>query len=292
MKRKALGRGLSALLSDVSIESIPQKTIQEVEIDQIEMNEYQPRSFFDSDSLNELAESIRNQGILQPLLVRNHPSIPDYFQLIAGERRLRASKIAGLTKVPCLILQAEDTRLLEIALVENIQRSNLSSVDEAKAFKQLMERFSLTQEEVSAKVGKSRESIANSLRLLNLPENILELLHQGIISTGHAKCLLSLKNKEEINKYAKIIEEQQLSVRETEKLLKEGIQQQPKAENKPKKAQTKDIHLADLESKLEDSFQTKVNIKMRGKKKGTIEIQFFDYDHLESLLKRWNVHYS
>jgi len=291
MKRKALGRGLSALLADFPVESAAQKTIQEIQISLIDVNQFQPRAVFHPNALMELAESIRSQGILQPLLVREHSSVPGRYQLIAGERRLRASIQAGLDFVPCIVLQADEAQMLEIALVENIQRSDLSPVEEARAYKHLAERFSLTQEVIAEKVGKSREYVANALRLLNLPDAVLAYLDSGELTPGHAKVLLSLKNEDAIRDMAAQILQKGLSVRETENLVRSlnAPSEITSEKTLEKTAKEENVHVADLRRALEETFQTKVNIKMRGANKGSIEFLFYDLDHLESLLKRWNV---
>ncbi len=287
MKRKALGRGLSVLLADMPEDKKKKKEVFDLPVDKIVVNQFQPRSSFDDDSLLELADSIQQYGILQPLLVRKHAEITDHFQLIAGERRLRAAKIAEIDTVPCLFLDAEEADMLQLALIENIQRAELNPIDEARAYKQLSERFSLTQEEISARVGKSRESIANSLRLLNLPISILSMVEMGEISLGHAKVLLSVKDEEKLEHIAKRIADEGISVRETERLVREEITSEPKTPEKKKKE--KDLHIQDLERSIEESLQTKVNVKMRGKKKGVIEIHFYDFEQLDGLMKKWNV---
>ncbi|MDP8243718.1 MAG: ParB/RepB/Spo0J family partition protein [Candidatus Hinthialibacter antarcticus] len=290
MKRKALGRGLSALLSDSSVESVaePQsKRIDEIEVGAIEANRWQPRTQFDDEQLKELSESIGAQGVLQPLLVRRKPDGSAGYQLIAGERRLRASKLAGLGKVPCILLEAQETQALEIALVENIQRSNLSPVEEARAYKQMVERFNLTQEQISAKVGKSRAAVTNALRLLNLPVSVLDLLDSGVLSVGHAKVLLSVKDTDKIESLALRILEEEWSVRQ----LEEELRGKPPAAPKPAKAapEDKDIFVSDMKRKLEEALQTKVDIRMKGKNKGRIDIHFYDLDQLDHLLKLWKI---
>ena len=205
MKRKALGRGLSALLSDMPVEDVERKKVREIAITAIEENHLQPRSIFDDEGLRELSASIQVHGVLQPLLVREHPEDGTRYQLIAGERRLRASRLAGLESLPCIVLQAKEAEMLEIALVENIQRSNLNVVEEARAYKHLSERFSLTQEEVAARVGKSRGECGKHYALLNLPEKVLKMLENGEISTGHAKCLLSMKSNDTIEQSQDIL---------------------------------------------------------------------------------------
>jgi len=287
MKRKALGRGLSALLPDVPINEGESKKIVEIPLSAIESNPMQPRSLFDESSLLELADSIRRQGMLQPLLVRAHPQFADRYQLIAGERRLRAARSIPLDPVPCIVLQAEQAQMLEIALVENIQRSDLNPVEEARSYKYLTERFSLTQEEIATRVGKSRESIANALRLLHLPSEVLSALERGLISFGHAKALLAIRDGEALKSLVERIIQEGLSVRDVENLSRQ--RDLPEVAPPPKSVEEKDIHVAELERKLEESFQTKVRIRMRGKKKGIIEIHFFDLLQMESLLKKWNL---
>ncbi len=285
MKRKALGRGLSAILSDLPKADTPHKNIQNIPIQSIDVNHLQPRSFFDDEKLSELSDSIRRQGILQPLLIRKHPDQPDRYQLIAGERRLRAGKMASLTEVPCIILDAKEDQMLEIALIENVQRSDLNPVEEARAYKHLTERFSLTQEEVASRVGKSRETIANSLRLLNLPSEALDSLSDGRISIGHAKALLSIKDRERLITLADRVSSEGLSVRETERLTR--IEKKPSPS--PKENKEKDIYTAELEHALEEAFQTKVQIRQQGKNKGVIEIQYYDMSHLDGILKKWKI---
>ncbi len=287
MKRKALGRGLSALLSDVQTPDISQRSVEDIQVDNIKANQFQPRSRFDEEELHELSESIKTHGVLQPLLVRADQETGTY-QIIAGERRLRASKLAQTATVPCIVLQAEEAQMLEIALVENIQRSNLSAVEEAKAFKHLIDRFQLTQEDVASRVGKSRESITNFLRLLNLPKSILDALDQGRISAGHARAILGLGSAREMEEMANRVMEKNLSVRETEQLIRDASSKtKPKPKQKPQSGL--DVHIQDLQKKLEDTFQTKIKLKVKGSKKGSIEFEFYDLDHLQSLLDRWGV---
>lgn len=297
MKRKALGRGLSALLSNSNVESVEPiavtqaqvKRIEEIEIGAIEANRWQPRTQFDGEQLQELSDSIRTQGVLQPLLVRKKPDGAEGYQLIAGERRLRASKLAGLPKVPCILLEAKETQALEIALVENIQRSNLSPVEEARAYKQMLERFNLTQEEIAVKVGKSRSGITNALRLLTLPVSVLDLLDCSELSVGHAKVLLSLKDADKIETLALRVIDEQWSVRQ----LEEELRGKPPAPTTPKPSKSgpeeKDVYIADMQRKLEEVFQTKVDLRMKSKTKGQIDIHFYDLDQLDHLLKLWKI---
>ncbi len=290
MKRKALGRGLSALLSDSSVETVaePQaKRIETIKVGAIEANRWQPRTQFDDDQLKELSDSIRAQGVLQPLLVRRKPDGADGYQLIAGERRLRASKLAGLENVPCILLKAQETQALEIALVENIQRSNLSPVEEARAYKQMSERFNLTQEEIAAKVGKSRSGVTNSLRLLQLPVSVLDMLDCGELSVGHAKVLLSLKEPDKIEAMAKKVVGEELSVRQ----LEDQLHRKPALPPRPVKPapEDNDVFVSDMKRKLEEALQTKVDIRMKGKDKGRIDIHFYDLDQLDHILSLWKI---
>lgn len=294
MKRKALGRGLSALLSDAPIEAVDtleKRQIEDISVNAIDVNHYQPRAAFDDDSMNELAHSISTQGVLQPLLVRRDPAQIDRYQLIAGERRLRASRMANRESVPCIVIEAEEADMLEIALIENVQRANLNPVEEARAYKHLIDRFQLTQEEVAEKVGKRRETISNALRLLNLPELVLTELELGEISTGHAKALLGVQDPYQIVDILTQIKDSHWSVRQTESYIRQLNQPQEEKPAKPEPAAEteEDVHIRDLRRALETNFQTKVDIKMKGKEKGKLEIHFYDLDQLDSLLQRWKI---
>lgn len=298
MKRKALGRGLSAILSDKNIQPTQDdsRKVQEIETGLIRVNHLQPRTEFVEEDLADLTESIRQQGVLQPLLVRKDPDDAGKFQLIAGERRLRASKRAERKTVPCLVLDAKESQMLEIALIENIQRSNLNPVEEARAYRLMSEQSDLKQEEIAQKVGKSRAAVANSMRLLKLPADALEALEQGQISVGHAKLILSIEDLFQQNGLTQHIIVDDLSVRETEKFIqdylkkdhKDSNEDNPTSKSKPQKPEV-DQHVKDLQHKLESSWSTKVQVKMSGKNKGKIEIQFYDLDHLDDLLNKWNI---
>jgi ParB family transcriptional regulator, chromosome partitioning protein len=314
MKKKALGRGLSALLTNIPVQKskqeeapietppaannepqpipapitgAPWKEIEDISIELIAANKKQPRTVFDQEKLQELADSIKEQGVLQPLLVRRHPEDKRRFQVIAGERRLRAADLAGLESVPCIILDAEEKQVSEIALVENLQRTDLSVVEEANAYRQLMLAHALTQEEIAKRVGKSRESVANALRLLNLPDTILAMVQDGQLSSGHAKVLLSLRDENLIQQHAMRIIEDGLSVRDIERIVREKLT--PRPETPPKPEKQKDIFIVDLEHILEEKFHTKVTISMQNKNKGSLKIDFYDLDQLDGLLKKWDV---
>lgn len=290
MKRKALGRGLSALLSNASADVVNQRAIEELAVGAIEVNHWQPRTHFSDSALDELAQSIRTHGVLQPLLVRRHPEIAGRYQLIAGERRLRASKQIELDSVPCIIIDAQESDMLEIALIENIQRADLSPVEEAKAYAHLVQRFELTQEEIAVKVGKSREAIANAIRLLQLPETILYAVEIGDISPGHARALLGLSSHKQMEDALLRILDNNWSVRQTEAFVRATDKMSGNANpSSQKKDISEDVHIADLRRNLETVMQTKVEVKMKGKNKGAVIIHFFDFDQLDHLLNKWNV---
>ncbi|MGN0459992.1 MAG: ParB/RepB/Spo0J family partition protein, partial [Ruminococcus sp.] len=217
-KKGGLGKGLSAIFMEN--ESEDQNSTVTLKISEIEPNKDQPRTDFDDKALSELAESIALHGVLQPLLVR--PLVYGGYQIVAGERRYRASRMAGLTEVPVVIRELDDKETMELALIENLQRENLTPIEEAKGYKTLMDTYGFTQEQVSSSVGKSRSAVANSLRLLNLPEEIIDLLSQGKITGGHARALLSLESAEEMLKISREIIDKDLSVRQTEKLTQKA----------------------------------------------------------------------
>jgi len=273
MKEKGLGKGLSALL-------LPKKEVKEeiveIPVDSIKPNPYQPRRNFDEEKLKEMAVTIKERGILEPLLVRKSAG---GYELISGERRLRAAKIAGLKKVPCVIKTINDDEALEIALIENLQREDLNPVEEARAYKVLKDRFGMTQEEIAEKVGKDRATVANKMRLLKLPDEVLNGLVSGKISEGHAKVLLSLQSEREIVDFYRKIIKNSLSVRSLEKLvLKKG-----------KEKREEDPNLKRVIKSLEELFQTKVRIGISSGGKGTIHIKFSSIDHLNDILEKMGI---
>lgn len=283
MSKRALGRGLGALLPDIDDEE--SKGVQEINIIEIEPNKSQPRKNFEQDKLEELAESIKTHGVIQPIIVRELDS--GFYQIIAGERRWRAAKIAGLKKVPVIIRDYEDRQAMEIALIENLQREDLNPVEEAKAYKNLLEEFNLTQEEISKRVGKSRSAIANSLRLLNLPKEIQKMLIENLFSMGHARALLSLEDRDLQLKAAQEIIDKSLTVRETERYIKNLIK------NKEKKVENNSSNslshiYTDIQNSLSQYLGTRVKI-LPGKTKSKIEIEYYseeDLDRLLSLLQK------
>lgn len=285
--KKGLGRGLDSIFADNYIEiATKDEGIQTLRISQIEPKADQPRKHFDEEALLELSDSIKNHGLLQPIIVRESDDAKDYYQIIAGERRWRASKLAGLSEIPVIIVQADALKAAEIAIIENIQRQDLNAYEEATAYGSLMEQYGLTQDEVAQKVGKSRPAIANALRLLDLPDDVLEMLKTGDISAGHARALLGLKNKEIIVETAERILVRSLSVRDTEawvkKLNKEFERGQVEAPP-PSDDKIEVDYIKDLEKKAMHITGKRVKIKTNGKV-STIEIDFYGNDDLEDIL--------
>ena len=275
MNRKALGRGLGALLSsDRTIDLGSEPT--EVELDSIVPGSMQPRTRFDEASLQSLAESIRSHGIVQPLLVRRHG---DGYELIAGERRWRAAKLAGLARVPVVVKEVPDDSLLEIALIENIQREDLNPIEEAQAYKKLIETVGLTQEALASRVGRDRSYITNYLRLLRLPDDLQQLVIEGRLSTGHARTLLALTHVDLQRRMARKIIDDGLSVRATELLVHKTSEE--KQAKKSAASHVDDPNVRAAESKLRRALGTQVKITQTAEGKGKIEISFFDARDLD-----------
>lgn len=273
---KGLGKGLGAIISSNVQEDGDQVT--EVSIAKIRPNPYQPRREFDGSALQELSDSIKEHGIISPLIVRK--SIKGY-ELVAGERRLRAAKAAGLDKVPIIVKPYSDQQLMEIALIENLQRENLNALEEAEAYEKLIQHYSYTQDQLAKKLGKSRPYVTNILRLLQLPEKIKKYLSDGKLSTGHARTLLAIENTQLQSKMADETVKKELSVRQLEELVK---QINVSRETNTKKTQKKDKAIVQLEEQLRNRFGTSVHIK-KGSKKGKIEIEFFSQEDLERILE-------
>lgn len=283
-RKLALGRGLDALIPrvesqpDVDAGDAPQSFL-ECDIDLVQPNRYQPRSHFAPEELAQLSESIQAQGILQPILVRK---LDVGFELVAGERRLRAAKLAGLDRVPVVVKEVTDAQMLEMSIVENIQRENLNPMEEAEAYHRLIVEFGLTQEQASARVGKSRSAVANFLRLRQLPEPIKESIVDGRLSMGHARALLGADSAAQQNAAWRAILRKGLSVRQTEELVKRLRAATQTVERK--KNGTEDRHLSSVAESLSRRFGTKVQIKRRGKK-GRLEIEFYSNEDLDRLLQ-------
>ena len=287
MEKRVLGRGLAALIPEkqatdsmqVLESSIQQQGVRNIPIERLKANKYQPREEFNQEALNDLAASIKEKGFIQPVLVRFKNN---EYELIAGERRLRAAKKLGYKEIPAIIKEASDLDSLELSIIENIQRENLNPVDQAKAYKRLRDEFGMTQEKVADTIGKDRATVANILRLLNLPAKIQEYVSRGTISMGHARAILSLtKEAEQIRLCTKVIKDD-LSVRDTESYAKKMALNRLKS-----KASEKDPNLNSLEQELREIFGTKVKI-LKAKKGGKIEIEFYsdaDLQRVVTLLK-------
>lgn len=291
IKKKGLGKGLDSLIpdnksmksvtSEKTVESkedaVAKSGVQVMKINEVEPNRDQPRKNFDEDALLELSDSIKQFGVLQPLLVRKRK---DYYEIIAGERRWRAAKLAGVKEVPVIEKEYTDQEILEIGLIENIQRENLNPIEEAIAYKRLLEEFNLKQDEVAERVSKSRTAVTNSMRLLKLSDKVQQMIIDDMISTGHARALLAIDDPELQYTLANKIFDEKLSVRETEKLVKEI--KNPK-KPKEKKPVANSFIYQDLEEKMKSVFGTKVSIASKGKGKGKIEIEYYSDDELEHL---------
>lgn len=290
VKRKGLGKGLDSLIPEnksAKVSSSESKKTEEtaelksgeqmMKINMVEPNRDQPRRNFEEDALLELADSIKQYGVLQPLIVRKRN---DYYEIIAGERRWRAAKMAGVKEVPVIIKEYNEQEILEIALIENIQRENLNPIEEAMAFKKLLEEFNLKQDEVAERVSKSRTAVTNSMRLLKLDQRVQQMIIDDMISTGHARALLAIDDPEQQYVLANRIFDEKLSVRETEKLIKEI--KNPKKQKEKKIIENAFIY-EDIEDKMKQVLGTKVHVASKGKGKGKIEIEYYSDKELECM---------
>ncbi|MFC7678959.1 ParB/RepB/Spo0J family partition protein [Paenibacillus sp. GCM10028914] len=274
---KRLGKGLDALIPSLSINE--DDKVVDIPLSQLRANPYQPRKTFNEEAIQELAESIRQHGVIQPIIVR---SVLKGYEIIAGERRFRASQYCGKATVPAVVRSFSDQQVMEIALIENLQRENLNAMEVAVAYQGLMEQFSLTQEELSLKVGKSRSHIANFLRLLSLPEEVKENVSRGTLSMGHARAIVGLKDPVLVKQLAKQCVEQEWSVRELEEAVKNLDR---KSDDKDKvKVKRRDPYIDHLEENLRERFKTTVKIK-HNKDKGKIELNYYSKQDLERLLE-------
>jgi ParB family transcriptional regulator, chromosome partitioning protein len=274
---KGLGKGINALFSNIEVGK--EEVVQEIKINELRPNPYQPRKTFDSEAISELKESILAHGILQPLIVRK--SIKG-FEIVVGERRFRAAKEAKFSTVPVVIRDLSEQQMMELALLENLQREDLSPIEEATAYHSLIEHLKLTQEQLAKRLGKSRPHIANHLRLLTLPKSVQQLISEEKLSMGHGRTLLGLKNKEKISILIEKVMKEHLNVRQLELLVNQINQNVPRETVKPKVE--KDVFIRERESQLRDKFGTSVSIK-QSKKKGKIEIEFFSKEDLERILE-------
>ncbi|MDR7239122.1 ParB/RepB/Spo0J family partition protein [Neobacillus drentensis] len=272
---KGLGKGLNAFFSDEGNE----ESVQEIKLTELRPNPYQPRKTFQQETIDELKESIIEHGILQPLVVRK--SIRG-FEIVVGERRFRAAKEAKLETVPAVVRELSEQQMMELAVLENLQREDLNPIEEGLAYQMLMEKLKLTQEEVAKRLGKSRPHIANHVRLLTLPPKIQEFISTGKISMGHGRALLGLREKAKIPAVVEKVIKEALSVRQLEKLIQHLNENVPRETKKPEKK--KDVFIQEREHVLRERFGTSVNIK-QNKNKGKIEIEFFSQEDLERILE-------
>ena len=296
---KGLGKGINNLFPEESKvkpakeqEKVKEKVVEKIvkvkepteirlKLTEIEPNREQPRKVFEEDSLLELAESIKQYGVIEPLLVQKRD---DYYEIIAGERRWRAAKLAGVKDVPVVIKDYSPQEIVEVALIENLQREDLNPIEEALAYQRLSKEFGLKQDEVAEKVSKSRTAVTNSMRLLKLDKRVQQMLIDGMLSSGHARTLLAIEDGETQYSVAQAVFDKKLNVRDTEKLIKDL----DKPEKQPKKKPANDFIYRDLENKLKDKMRTKVVIKNRDNNKGKIEIEYFSQDELERIIDMIN----
>jgi ParB family chromosome partitioning protein len=285
VSKRRLGRGLNALIStpDSNLVEGDDSQIKKINLDSIEPNPYQPRKTFNQEELEELTHSIKEHGLIQPIIVRKAKSGSGY-QIVAGERRYRASKNLNLKEIDAIITDIDEQQMMEIALIENLQRKDLNPIEEAEAYQQLIDTFNLVQAELAKRVGKSRSSIANSLRLLKLPDKIKEYVSRGTLAMGHARTLLAIEDIDLQKEVANQIIEKELSVRETERLIK-GLKNKTSESKSKKKAVTKkDPNVTIVEEKLRGILGTKVAIQS-GKKKGKIVIEYYSNDDLSRIIE-------
>ena len=273
---KGLGKGLGALLGDLSV-SPQAEQVTALPLQKVEPNPLQPRKIFDEDELQALADSISQHGIIQPLTVRKEAN--GYYQIIAGERRWRAARLAGLREVPVVVIEADDKKAMELALIENLQRQDLNPMEESMGYKQLMEEYGLTQEEVAQQVGKSRPAVANALRLLSLPVSITQLVAAGELSAGHDRALMILKSEKEQDRAAQKIMALQLSVRQAETMCRNMTKEKPEP---PKEQPLQVDYVAECEKALSKQLGRGVKIT-RGKRKGKFELEFYGDEDLQKL---------
>lgn len=278
MAKRGLGRGLKALIPD--IETAVDHEIKELPIDGILPNPFQPRKRFDESKLEELGESIRQHGIVQPLVVRQKGNS---YELVVGQRRLQAARIVGLEKVPVVVRHFEDIEMVQVALIENLQREELNPMEEAEAYNQLVEEFGMTQEELAKVLGRSRPTITNTLRLLNLSPEVQAIVSRGTITMGHARALLAITDLRLQRKLCAHVVEKQLSVRETEELVRKVAATGELHKPKVKSEQRKDPHIIEIEGKLRRALGTQVRVR-QGRKKGKIEIEYYNDEDLERIL--------
>ncbi len=282
-KTGVLGKGLSSLIPENDFQDSNNGQVINLDINLIKPNKDQPRKHFDNEKLMELANSIKEHGIIQPIVVRKEEKI---YVIIAGERRWRAAKLLNLKEIPVIIKDLSDVEVVQISLIENIIREDLNPIEEAMAYKKLLNDFNLTQEEISKQVSKSRSTIANSLRLLNLDERIQGYLIEGVLSEGHGRSILSLENKDDQYVVAQKVIDENLNVRQTELLVRNYYKSNDKKETKKVED---NIYYKDIKSKLENHFNTKVSIGNNSKNKGKIEIEYYSQEDLQRIIDILNI---
>lgn len=276
MEKKALGKGLGALIPEIEHKAHTEEKVAYLPVDDIIPSRFQPRENFDEDALAELAASIKEKGVVQPVLVRRHNG---GYELIAGERRLRAVKSLGVKEIPAIIRDTSDTEALEISLIENLQREDLNPIEEARSYERLIGEFSFTQEKIAQEVGKDRTSVSNALRLLRLPDQIQSRLRDGSISAGHGRAILTLSSEQEQVKFANLIIKKGLSVREAEEYVAKKTQG-----SRRKKFAHRDPHITELEEELQKLLGTRVKI-LHAKKRGKIQIEYYSHEDFERILR-------
>ena len=289
MPRKALGKGLEALIpSSVATSTMDPAppataTVRDVPIEDIGPNPYQPRTRFDDESIQELASSIKATGVLQPVLVRREK---DGYQLVVGERRLRAARLAGLESIPAIVRELGDSEMMELALIENIQREDLNPIDEAKAYQALVTRIGLTHDQISERVGKQRSSVTNALRLLSLPVEVQDMVSRGTLTAGHARALLAIEGGGDQLATARYVQSKGFSVRRTEALINRKLRREKSG--RPGSAAAKLEGLSEWETRLQQKFGTRVSI-VAGRRGGKVEFEYYGQEDLERLLEGWGV---
>lgn len=279
-KKLTLGKGLGALIPEESGETIDNNNKMLISINKIKSDEEQPRKLFDSEKIAELAESIKTHGIIQPLILRKHQQ--DQYIIVAGERRWRAAKMVGLKEVPAVIMELSDRDILEISLIENIQRQDLNPIEEALAYRKLLNDFNITQEELSKRIGKSRVAIANTMRLTNLDDRVQQYIIESIISEGHGRVLLTINDKQKQYELAQQVIDEKLSVRELERLIKRFNEEEEK-ERVIWSSNDLNPYYKEIKNQLQNYFGTKVNVSSK-KNKGKIEIEYYSEEDLQRIL--------
>lgn len=282
VRKHGLGKGLGALIPEEATDT--KESVSTININLIKANEEQPRKYFDEEKIVNLAESIKEHGMVQPIVLRKEE---DYYTIVAGERRWRAAKSIGMKEVPAIVMELSSKQVLEISLIENIQREDLNPIEEAIAYKKLIEEFEITQEELSVKMGKSRTAITNSMRLLNLDKRVQDYLIEGIISEGHGRAILGVSDKNKQNEIAQKIIDEGLSVRQVEGLIRNLLMD--KKNKKEKETKKQDYYMTHIEDKLEGYFGTKVSLSNNKKNKGKIEIEYYSAEDLNRILELLNI---